>query len=204
MALRPWSFGADPEVWEAEVAQGLDGLLAGCGKPAAVPALSGRGRSPGAPPGAGSPGGPRARPPSGAAARTGRAGGPRRDAAAGAGDALPRRPLRPCRGSAHSRPGLRSQGPLPFASAGLADLALPPEGWRAEALGARLQGARTAGAGFGEAMRQRAAKCAVRAIETWGVACRSAPRGKAPGRAGRREEAAASTAGESTAPRETS
>jgi polysaccharide pyruvyl transferase CsaB len=53
-------------------------------------------------------------------------------------------------------------------AAGLGDLALPPEQWREEAVAATLLGARRPLAGFGADMRRRAAKNAVRAIEILG------------------------------------
>lgn len=168
VALRPWSFGADPEVWEAEVAKGLDGLLAESGdrllllpfQAAEDLPVHRRVRALLAAPERALLVERRLAPAelAGLVGRCSRFLAMRYHAALFALAAgVPTAAL------AYD-PKVRSL----FASAGLADLALPPEEWRAEALGALLQGARTVGAGFGEEMRQRAAKSAVRAIEILG------------------------------------
>jgi polysaccharide pyruvyl transferase CsaB len=173
VALRPWSFGADPGVWEAEVARGLDRFLEESGErllflpfqgeeDAAVhrrvhAALTARDRAILIE-------GPiegrierRLAPAemAGLLGRCGRVLAMRYHAAlfalaAGA----------PAAALAYD-PKVRSL----FNSAGLADLALPPEDWRAEAVAKALREARPPTAGFAGEMRCRAARSAARAVE---------------------------------------
>jgi len=169
VALRPWSFGADPGVWEAEVAKGLDRFLEESGErllflpfqgreDAAVhrrvhAALASRERAilldgriekrlaPAAL--------------AGLLGRCGRVLAMRYHAAlfALAGGV-------PAAALAYD-PKVRSL----LASAGLADLALPPEDWRAEAIARALRETRPPAAGFGGDMRCRAARSAALAVE---------------------------------------
>jgi polysaccharide pyruvyl transferase CsaB len=169
VALRPWSFGADPGVWESEVAKGLDRFLEESGErllflpfqgeeDAAVhrrvhAALTARDRAilleeriekrlaPAEL--------------AGLLGRCGRVLAMRYHAALFALAAGT-----PAVALAYD-PKVRSL----LTSAGLADLALPPEDWRAEAVARALREARAPAAGFGAEMRCRAAKSAARAVE---------------------------------------
>lgn len=165
IALRPWSFGADPAIWEAEVAKGLDRYLAGNGErllflpfqyeeDAPVhrrvrDRMKARDRVSLV---------ERRLPPeqlAGIVARCGRLLAMRYHAAlfalaAGA----------PVAALAYD-PKVRSL----LVSAELADLALPVEDWREEAIAAVLREARAPRAGFGEEMRRRARRSAILAVE---------------------------------------
>jgi polysaccharide pyruvyl transferase CsaB len=167
VALRPWSFGADPEIWEAEVARGLDRVLA-AGDPGErlllLPFQPGedvpvhrRVRQRLADPGRAllieRPLAPEEL--AGLVGRCGRVLAMRYHAAlfALAADV-------PAAALAYD-PKVASL----LTAAGLGDLALPPEQWREKEIAAALLTARRPPAGFGAEMRRRAARSAALAIE---------------------------------------
>jgi len=167
VALRPWSFGADPAVWEAEVATGLERVLA-AGKggerllflpfqPEEDAAVHRRVRQRLADPGRAILVERRLAPQelAGLVGRCSRVLAMRYHAALFALAAE-----MPVAALAYDPKVVAL-----FSVAGLADLALPPENWRAEAVAAVLEGARRPAAGFGGEMKRRAARSADLAIE---------------------------------------
>lgn len=167
ISLRPWSFGADPDLWEAEVARGLDRVLA-AGDPGEqllflpfqadedLPVLR-RVRARLANPGRAllieRPLAPQEL--AGLVGRCTRVLAMRYHAAlfALAADV-------PAAALAYD-PKVASL----LTAAGLGDLALAPEQWREEEIATTLLAARRPPAGFGAEMRRRAARSAALAIE---------------------------------------
>lgn len=165
IALRPWSFGADPEAWEAEVAKGLDRYLAGNGERLLFLPFQ---REEDAPVHRRVRDRMEARDRvtlverrlapeelAGIVARCGRVLAMRYHAALFA----------LASGTPVSALAYDPKVSSLLASAGLADLALPIENWREEAVAAALREARSPRAGFADEMRSRARRSAALAME---------------------------------------
>ncbi|HEX9944153.1 MAG TPA: polysaccharide pyruvyl transferase CsaB [Thermoanaerobaculia bacterium] len=165
VALRPWAFGPDPDLWESEVAKGLDRFLAGSGDRLLFLPFHGEEDTP--------------------VHRRVRDALVRRDRAVLVERRLAPEELAGLVGRCGRVLAMRYHAALfalasgvpaaalaydpkvrsLFTAAGFAGAALPPEAWRAEAVAAAVGEAGQPPAGFGVAMRRRAQRSAERAVE---------------------------------------